>query len=258
VDESFKIIGTSIQLNCYKKTDEVYDIIMIENQSAPQFPSMPWHEAAEKVGKATYRLYTGTSMGTGFLISVGKTPQSFMAILVTAWHVVQDAVDGTALRICDSNGNEVTRSSGTNMEVLQIGERLDSAIIIIESDREVFSQNLLLPILPKEVQLKTGAEVSWMGYPGIVEPELCYFHGYISGMLTDPPVYLVDGVAINGVSGGPVFDDRCHIVGFVSAYLPNQLDDTTTLPGVSWMVPINFIFSWIRANIKPRDLFGKF
>jgi hypothetical protein len=35
-------------------------------------------------------------------------------------------------------------------------------------------------------------------------------------MLKAPPVYLVDGVAINGVSGGPVFDDRCHLVGLVS------------------------------------------
>jgi hypothetical protein len=50
-------------------------------------------------------------------------------------------------------------------------------------------------------------------------------------MLRKPPVYLVDGVAINGVSGGPVFDDRCHLAGLVSAYLPNRVAPNTTLPG---------------------------
>lgn len=231
---------------------------MTENSEPNRFPSMPWFEAAERVGKATFRLYTKESMGTGFLISVGKSPNSFMATLATAWHVIEDATKGTSLRICDSEGKEIVRSSGGNIMVSEVGEGLDSAIIIIQSEVELFPQELLLPILPIEVQLRTGTEISWMGYPGIVEPELCYFHGYISGMLKKPPVYLVDGVVVNGVSGGPVFDDRCHIVGFVSAYLPNRINASTTLPGVSWMVPINFILNWLHYNLKPRDLFGKF
>lgn len=194
-------------------------------------------------------------MGTGFLLSVGKGSNAYTALLATAWHVVEDAVTGTSLRISNHDGKEVVRSQGGNMAVIEVGEKLDSAIVAIISDHEIFPQELLLPLLPADVQLRPGTDVGWMGYPGIVEPQLCFFHGHIAGMLTEPPVYLVDGVAINGVSGGPVFDDRCHLVGLVSAYLPNRIRPDTTLPGVSWMVPINFIYAWITAHLKPRDLY---
>jgi hypothetical protein len=49
-------------------------------------------------------------------------------------------------------------------------------------------------------------------------------------------VYLVDGVAINGVSGGPAFyikDGReIRVMGVVSAYAPNRATGET-LPGLS-------------------------
>lgn len=221
-----------------------------------RFPHLPWHEAADRVGSSTFRLHTDKAMGTGFLMMVGKGDSGHMAVLATAWHVVDDAVAGTSMRICDRSGTEIARSHGGNMAVMEVGAGLDSAILIVTSKDQIFSEEQLLPILPIEVQLAQGAEIGWMGYPGIVEPELCFFHGHIAGMLKKPPVYLVDGVAINGVSGGPVFDDRCHLVGLVSAYLPNRVDEGTTLPGVAWMVPINFIYGWIKANLNPRDKYA--
>lgn len=228
------------------------------SKSTENFPEMDWADAVEKVSEVTYRIYTDHSMGTGFLFMVGKGTESFYAALVTAWHVVKDTETGTSIKICDKNGNEIVRSHNDNISVIEIGETTDSAIIIIKSSTEIFKKDYLLPILPVESQLKTGVEIGWMGYPGIVEPELCFFHGYISGTLKKPAVYLVDGVAINGVSGGPVFDNRCHVIGFVSAYLPNKVNDKTLLPGVSWMVPINIIMAWTHHNLKPKDLYGKF
>lgn len=222
----------------------------------PRFPELTWYEAAERVGRATYRLYTDHAMGTGFLLMVGKSPEQYSAILATAWHVVSDAVEGTSLRVCDRTGKEVTRSRDGNIAVLEIGTEIDCAIVVITSEQEVFSQDLLLPILPHEVQFRQGTEIGWMGYPAIVEPELCFFHGHVAGMLRKPPVYLVDGVAINGVSGGPVFDNRCHLAGLVSAYLPNQVDEKTILPGVSWMIPINFIYAWLSKHFNPREQNG--
>lgn len=179
-----------------------------------------------------------------------------MAILATAWHVVSDAEKGTSTRLCDQHGAEVVRSKGGNMAVMEIGSDIDCGLIVVTSEKEIFSRDLLLPVLPWEVHLRRGTEVGWLGYPGITEPELCFFHGHISGMRQKPPVYLVDGVAINGVSGGPVFDNRCHLAGLVSAYQPNAVDESTTLPGVSWMVPINYIYAWVTKWLKPRDLFA--
>jgi hypothetical protein len=46
--------------------------------------------------------------------------------------------------------------------------------------------------------------------------------------------YFVDGVAINGVSGGPTFainqDNKVQIIGLVSAYVPNRATGAQ-LPG---------------------------
>lgn len=97
-----------------------------------------------------------------------------------------------------------------------------------------------------------GAEIGWLGFPGIVEPELCFFHGYVSGYLNDPPTYLVDGVAINGVSGRPVFDNRAHVIGLVCAYRPNRIDDQTTLPGVTALMPTNAIRYWMEEHIGAK------
>jgi hypothetical protein len=47
--------------------------------------------------------------------------------------------------------------------------------------------------------------------------------------------YLIDGVAINGVSGGPVFyhtGSEVQIVGVISAYVANRATGDT-LPGLS-------------------------
>lgn len=220
-----------------------------------KFPSLRWYEVAERVAKATFCLHTETAMGTAFLLMLGKAEDGYRcAILATAWHVVEDVVRGTALRICDQFGNEVVRSQGGNMTVMEIGKGLDSAIVMITSKGEIFSQDLLLPLLPPDALLRMGKEIGWMGYPGIVEPELCFFRGHVAGSLKKPYGYLVDGVAINGVSGGPVFDDRCHLVGLVSAYIPNRVGPNTTLPGVSWMVPLNYILLMVQKGLKVRSL----
>ena len=89
--------------------------------------------------------------------------------------------------------------------------------------------------------LPRGTAIGWLGYPGLVFPELCFFHGVVSGHLETPPVYLIDGVAINGVSGGPAFDPSGLVVGLVSAYLPNRLHPDTTLPGLMIVTPLTHI-----------------
>jgi hypothetical protein len=219
-----------------------------------KFPHLPWHEVCDRVAPATFRLYTDDGMGTGFLISVGKSGDTFMAFLATAYHVVQGAVSGSAMRICDQHGKEVVHSKGGNMAITEVGDDLDLALVIVQSKQELFSKDLLLPVLPPDYVFKRGTEIGWMGYPGITEPDLCFFHGHVAALIQQPHVYLVDGVAINGVSGGPVFDDRCHLAGLVSAYLPNQLalpdGASRTLPGVAMMVPINAIFLWLQFLTK--------
>jgi len=61
----------------------------------------------------------------------------------------------------------------------------------------------LVPLRPIQNALPIGVEVGWLGYPAIGPWTLCFFRGNVSAR--QEASYLIDGVAINGVSGGPVF-----------------------------------------------------
>jgi hypothetical protein len=84
--------------------------------------------------------------------------------------------------------------------------------------------------------LPIGVEVAWLGYPAIAEYTLCFFSGNVSAFQEFRNAYLIDGVAINGVSGGPVMysttADGVQIVGSITAYRANRATGET-LPGLS-------------------------
>src|SRR5260221_10014690 len=86
-----------------------------------------------------------------------------------------------------------------------------------------------LPLSPKDMFLKVGNDIAWLGFPAIPTASLCFFTGNVSAWIQDQSAYLVDGVAINGVSGGPAFHVAAakgnqHLVvkGVGSAYVPNR------------------------------------
>lgn len=217
-------------------------------------PPLPWHEISSRVERITFRLYSQHSMGTGFLFSCGPGPTGYSALLATAWHVVQEAREGMSLRICDCDGREVVRSKDSNMAVIEVSAKLDVAIVAILSKEELFPQTDLLPILPSGYLLRRGTKVGWLGYPGMFDPQLCFFSGHISGVIRNEYVgYLVDGVSIRGVSSGPVVDEAGQLVGVVSAYFYDHMQSKhVTLPGVSFMVPLQFIIEWAKNNLKVR------
>jgi hypothetical protein len=66
----------------------------------------------------------------------------------------------------------------------------------------------------------------------IPKASLCFFSGHISAWLEPDEAYLVDGVAINGVSGGPAFIPERMLIGVVSAYIPNRATGEL-LPGLA-------------------------
>jgi hypothetical protein len=222
------------------------------------WPELRWDEVVDHVSKSVFRLYAGSSAGTGFLIGLGRDKRSgaCFANIATAWHVLQ-SLPGTTdeLEIVTSDRKTVFSSSADRIGFYPIGDaRYDTGLIVVRTDQPLFDNNMLLPLFPHDSMLAKGSDIGWLGFPGIVEPEICFFHGHVSGYINDPPTYLVDGVAINGVSGGPAFDNRCHVVGLVSAYVPNRVDEKTTLPGLMALVPINAIRYWMEHRLGARVL----
>lgn len=94
-----------------------------------------------------------------------------------------------------------------------------------------------------------GVAVGWLGYPNpeVVDGELCcFFSGHISGIRGSR--YFIDGVAIHGVSGGPVFlptsDGIPMVIGCISQYRPN-ISHGAALPGLLIADNASDISEWI-------------
>jgi hypothetical protein len=223
-----------------------------------KWPSQLWNKVVDRIAPLVFRIYTGNSAGTGFVISVGSadSDEYHHAILATAWHVIEEAASNPIdVQIVSVDRTKVFDTHADRMHVQQIGEVVhDTGLIMLSTKKQIIEQRQLAPIMPFHLKLARGAEVGWLGFPGFVDPELCFFHGHVSGYLNEPPTYLIDGVAINGVSGGPVFDDRAHLIGLVSAYIPNRVDAQTTLPGLAALMPINAIRQFMEQKMNARSL----
>lgn len=170
---------------------------------------------------------------------------------------------GVASFVKIRNGQSQTpRLLPANERVIFMDYETDSAIILF------FKGDLKLPevpiaLLPVGEVLSVGLDAGWIGYPVIQQFTLCFFSGTVSARLDARKAYLIDGVAINGVSGGPVIhcpaSDRVQIVGCISEYHANRATGET-LPGLLIAQDVSHFHGVAEevktieeANIKKRE-----
>jgi len=194
---------------------------------------MAWDESIERVTPYIVKIETPRGHGTGFLCLYNED-KSFYGI-ATALHVVSHA----------DEWQEPIRlrhfPSGTSVFLKEPQRHIfsdtntDSAVIIAQPG-EIRLPDDSLPLLPTDFSLPIGTELGWLGFPALAENTLCFFSGNASARQDWRHAYLIDGVAINGVSGGPVFYSRevvgVQIIGTISAYVSNRATGDT-LPGLS-------------------------
>ncbi|MCL4475861.1 MAG: serine protease [Nitrospirae bacterium] len=194
-----------------------------------------WHEAVELINPYVVRIWTPQGSGTGFVVSTSKaTP---LCAIATAAHVINHAhYWEEPLRIEHSaSGKTVLLRPAERAINVQPGD--DTAAIIFERSELTLPDNAL-SLTPKGKYFKPGVEIGWLGYPAIPRASLCFFSGRISAWIDGESAYLVDGVAINGVSGGPAFVDASMLIGVVSAYIPNRATGEP-LPGLAVIRSVN-------------------
>lgn len=235
--------------------------------------------------------------GTGTIIAfsgdVGSQERT-MCTVATARHVLPPAIIHDALQYCPPNKRprvqyKITRSAiahprtvtltyGPNqptpkLQRLVFGDPSYDAVILnfpmIDDDGNRFvDEDESTPNLHDPGRLlNVGTPIAWAGYPGIAErllaeKQLCYYEGRISATINRPnPLYLVDGHASHGVSGGPVWsasvgpptgpdtvfaedlDDVSYgIIGVVSAYRGD-----TPVPGLCIFTPLNPLVAFIKS-----------
>ncbi len=191
-----------------------------------------WFSALEKIKPFLFKIETPSSSGTGFQIylSVG----SDLCAVATAGHVIshEDDWEEPIKLIHNESGRSV---------LLRVKDRAifrydnDTAVIVF-SKNELPIKEMPLKLIKERSLLKQGVEVGWYGFPSVSINSLCFFAGHISCQPGVDKYYLVDGVVINGVSGGPVFyitkESDIIFAGIISAYIPNRRSTGESLPGL--------------------------
>jgi len=223
-----------------------------------------WFQLVEKLRPSIVKIETPDGHGTGFLFAYNENRA--VTAIATAHHVVEHANKWLQPIRLHNAASQETVVLKENQRVIWPNKdrRIDSAAILVPTG---IVESLKFPekpigFIPPGKHLKVGNEVGWFGFPSIGPDTLCFFAGRISAWQKTGSEYLIDGVAINGVSGGPIFHRRgagVIIIGAITAYMPNRLT-AATLPGLSiaqdvshFQEILNEINSWDEAERKKKE-----
>lgn len=197
---------------------------------------MTWRKAFKAVEPYIVKIETPAGAGTGFFFAYNED-KSIIAV-ATALHVIEEADQWRQpVKIIRINENKELFLSHDERGIV-VDYKRDSAVILVPTARVTASglpvPAAMLSLLPSDKVKSIGVSLAWAGYPAIASRTLCLFQGGVSAFNADNDSYYIDGIAINGVSGGPVFDDKDDlpkIVGIVSAYRYNR-QGGGNLPGL--------------------------
>jgi hypothetical protein len=190
-----------------------------------------WHHAVDSLSKRVVRIATPVGTGSGFILSWQS--KTGLCALATAAHVIDHAFYWEQpIRVDQIEAGKSCLLRQEHRAIFADPKR-DTAVVVLEANQlDVPTDDL--EFVPDGKHLKVGNEVGWLGFPSITSSP-CFFSGRVSAYRQDEQAYLIDGVAINGVSGGVVFflgDDRPIVVGVISAYMPNRTTGEV-LPGLA-------------------------
>ncbi len=189
-----------------------------------------WYNIIELVAPYVVRIWTPQGSGTGFLVSVSQSTP--LCAIATAAHVIAHAHYWEEPLRIEHQASAKTLLLRQPDRAINIDTSKDTAAITFERGDLAFPDNILT-LIEKGKYFKAGVEIGWLGYPAIPRASLCFFSGRISAWIEAENAYLVDGVAINGVSGGPAFTLwGGMLAGVVSAYIPNR-ETGEALPGLA-------------------------
>lgn len=214
---------------------------------------MNWNQIVEKVKPYIVKIESPSGSGTGFLCLYNEEKQ--WCGVATALHVVREAEEWQQpIKIIHLGATDQLFLKETQRVIFPDYET-DSAIVLFQKSAGMPFPENLIPLQPLDKPLDIGFEVGWVGFPYIEPYTLCFFSGCLSARREDRKAYLIDGVSINGVSGGPVFysceTEGIKIIGIVSAYQANRATGSS-LPGLLIAQDVSH-FHGVIKHIKSID-----
>lgn len=214
---------------------------------------MSWDPIVTKVKPYVVKIETPAGSGTGFLCLFNED-RNWCGI-ATAEHVVEYADDWQQPIKIIHQPSPVLSFLKESERVIFRDNKTDSAIIFFPKPEGFDLPTSLIPLRPLDKPLSIGSEVGWLGFPYLEPYTSCFFSGCISAKREHRKAYLIDGVSINGVSGGPVFysteTEGTEIIGIISAYAANKATGQA-LPGLSIAQDVSHLHSVVQ-EIRSMD-----
>lgn len=213
---------------------------------------MNWEQAIDIVRPHVVRIETPTGYGTGFLSFYNR--DGLWCGIATAAHVVSHADEWQQPIRIRNEQSPTPRFLNATDRVIFLDHAADSAVVLFLKS-ELQLPEVPISLVPPTLSGRIGIDVGWLGFPNIEPNTLCFFAGTLSARQEARKGYLIDGVAINGVSGGPVFHcpnpETIQIIGCVSAYHANRATGEA-LPGLLRAQDVSH-FRGIAETIKNMD-----
>lgn len=211
---------------------------------------MNWSEVVEKTSPYMVKIYTSKGYGTGFLCVYGGN--KMVCGIATALHVVEHAAEWQEPIKLQHHESGIVKLVKEEDRIILSNPETDSAIILLEDGFHFPAEPI--PMLPQGMILKAGEEVCWVGFPNLEPDDLCFFSGRIS--FSKKTSYFIDGVAIHGVSGGPVLfpsKDGLKIVGIVSAYFSDISPKGVASPGLLYAQDVSYFYEVVNKTETIKD-----
>jgi hypothetical protein len=189
---------------------------------------MDWSSFVSSINPFVVRIRTQYQYGTGFIFWQNKD----LCCIATANHVIDPANQPEweqPIHITQPCGNTLRLYKEQRRIVAKLSEGDSAAILLYKEGLNFPAQ--CLPLWDSSTEIPIGTEVGWLGYPILVNRDILqpsFFSGIISNVFNNLAQYAIDGVAINGVSGGPLFcklnNSGPHIIGTISSYFTNRVN----------------------------------
>lgn len=194
---------------------------------------MEWEQVVNIVNPYIVRIETPTGYGTGFLCLYSEDKS--ICGIATAMHVIDHSDKWQQpIRIFHNQTGKIRLLKEKDRIIFKDWDTDSAVLLFPKGDFPLPAE--LIQLHQTGSPISIGVEVGWLGFPQIQAYTLCFFSGNISAWQEFRKAYLIDGVAINGVSGGPVLylagGEDIQIVGIISAYRANRASGEA-LPGLS-------------------------
>jgi hypothetical protein len=215
---------------------------------------MNWDSIVQKVSPYVVKIETPDGSGTGFVALYSE--DKMWCGVATALHVVKEADEWQKpIKIHAHAFQKSPLFLSETKRIIFTDWKTDSAVVFFHKTSDLEFPDDLIPLRPINAPLAIGVELGWMGFPFLEPYTLCFFSGNISARQENRNTYLIDGVAINGVSGGPVIfssaTDGVQFIGVVSAYRANRAGGDS-LPGLLVAHDVSHFHS-VLSTVKSWD-----